>query len=60
MEWISLTILVQILPLIYSLAIDYREQFTEITSNHHVIDEHHEKYQFLGGKLNLKILVIFF
>lgn len=50
MELIFLTILFQIFPFIYSISIDRREQFTAITSNYHVVDEHHEKYQLLGGE----------
>ncbi|XP_070503306.1 uncharacterized protein [Chironomus tepperi] len=48
MKLISLATLFQILPFIYSVAIDHREQFTAITSNYHVVDKHHEKYQLLG------------
>ena len=59
MEWISVTTLFQILPFIYSLAIDHREQFTAITSNYHVVDEHHEKYQLLGGEWHLKFSTAF-
>lgn len=60
MELIFLTILFQNLPFIYSISIDRREQFTAITSNYHVVDENHEKYQLQGGEWHLKLTTTFY
>lgn len=60
MDWIALTTLLQMFPLIFPLDIDSKKELTAILTNHNIVDKQFEKYHLLGGKTTIHISMFFF